>query len=208
MIPVASSETLQAASAWLSAHDRLLAPVIARVGDCTLRPHRNYYQELVQSILGQQLSLKAAAAIEARFVALFEGVFPAPDMILSKSPEDLRSAGLSRAKALYVQDLARHVLDGRIRFDDIDSLSNDEIIREFTAVKGIGEWTVHMFLIFCMGRLDVLPVGDLGIKNGLRLIYSLPAQPTPQEVASIALANNWHPYESVASWYTWQALTL
>jgi DNA-3-methyladenine glycosylase II len=137
---------------------------------------------------------------------MFDGTFPAPEQILAKDIEQLRDVGLSRPKAAYVLDLAQHVLDGRLKFDHLDDLSNDEVIRELVAVKGIGEWTAHMFLMFCMGRLDVLPVGDLGIKNGIKKVYSLEHSPTPEEIKEIADKNNWHPYESVASWYIWQSL--
>jgi DNA-3-methyladenine glycosylase II len=199
---------VQDAADHLTAHDPILAAVIKQVGVCPLRPHTNYYQELVESILGQQLSLQAAAAIEARFVALFEGVFPTPEQILSVDIDTLRGIGFSRAKAAYIQDLARHVLDGTVILDKFDNLSNEEIITELITVKGIGEWTVHMFLIFCMGRIDVLPVGDLGIKNGIRKLYGFETQPTPENITRIAEQNQWHPYESVASWYVWQSLKL
>lgn len=205
---VITDETAGQAAVYLAAHDRVLAPVISRVGPCTVRPHQNYYQELVQSIIGQQLSLQSAAAIEARFVALFAGDFPAPAQILERDIDELRAVGFSRAKALYVQDLARHIIAGDIHFDHLDSLSNQQIIEELTVVKGIGAWTVHMFLLFCMGRLNVLPTGDLGIKNGIRKLYGLDYQPTAQTVQDIADANHWHPYESIASWYIWQSLTL
>jgi DNA-3-methyladenine glycosylase II len=204
----AYEDKLMRAGRHLAATDPVLAAIIAAAGPCTLRPHTNYYQELVQSILGQQLSLQAAAAIEARFVALFEGIFPSPEQILSKDPEDFRAVGFSRTKAAYVQDLARHVLDGDVSFDGIDTLSNEEIIAQLTAVKGVGVWTVHMFLIFSLGRLDVLPVGDLGIKNGIRKLYSFDIQPTADDVQAISDTNGWHPYESVASWYVWQSLKL
>lgn len=205
---VANDHTIKQAVDHLSAVDPILADVIHSVGPCTIRPHTNYYQELVQSIIGQQLSLKAAAAIEARFVALFEGKFPSPEQILAAAVDDLRACGFSRAKAAYVQDLAAHVLAGKIELDKFDALTNEEIIAELTPVKGIGEWTVHMFLIFCMGRLDVLPVGDLGIKNGIRNLYSFDTQPTASDIQRMASENNWHPYETVASWYVWQSLNL
>jgi DNA-3-methyladenine glycosylase II len=180
--------------------------VIAEVGLCTIRPHRNYYQELVDSIVSQQLSVKAAASIMQRFVGLFGGVFPAPEAILEKSAEDYRAAGLSYAKANYIRDLAQHVLDGRVTFDHLERLSNDDIIRELTAVKGIGVWTVHMFLMFCMGRLDVLATGDLGIRNGVRALYGFAEAVTPEQVVGVAEKYQWHPYESVACWYIWQSL--
>lgn len=204
--PVASPAHLRAAAEHLSQHDAVLAPVIAAYGMCTLTPHTDYYRELVESIIGQQLSVKAAASINRKFVALFDGLFPSPEAIIDKSIEELRTAGLSGAKANYVQDLALHVLDGKLEFAKFDSMSNEEISRELVAVKGIGDWTAHMFLMFCMGRLDVLPVGDLGIRNGIMKLYSLSALPSPAEIESIADKNNWEPFQSVASWYVWQSL--
>lgn len=193
---------------YLTHADLILAPIIRQVGPCTIVAHTNYYQALVQSILGQQLSSKAADAIELRFIALCGEPFPSPEQILSKDIETLRSVGLSRPKAGYIQDLSRHVLDGSVHFDHIETLSNNEIITELTAVKGIGEWTVQMFLIFCMGRLDVLPIGDLGIKNGVWKLYELKGRPTAENITEIAAKYHWAPYESVASWYVWQSLKL
>lgn len=202
----ASPTTLAAAARHL-AKDPILAPVISQAGIPNITPHKNYYQELVESIVSQQLSVKAAATILKRFVELFPGgAFPSPDQILSKDIEELRTVGLSRQKATYIQDLAVKVIEDTVRFNHLDTLTNDEVIAELTQVKGVGVWTVHMFLLFCMGRLDVLPTGDLGIKNGIQKLYDLKARPTPEEIEAIALKNNWHPYESVASWYVWHSL--
>jgi DNA-3-methyladenine glycosylase II len=198
--------SLRIAANYLVKADPVLSPVIIASKLPSLMAHTNYYQELVESIIGQQLSIKAAATIRSRFVSSFGDQFPTPEQILSRDIEQLRSVGLSRPKAGYIQDLAKRVSEGSVQLDQLDQLSNDEIITELTAVKGIGEWTVHMFLMFCMGRLDVLPVGDLGIRSGVQRLYGLDHLPLPAEVAAIALENNWHPYESVASWYVWQAL--
>ena len=190
----------------LSAHDPIMRRLIASYPAPSFMRHANYYQELVDSIIGQQLSVAAARAIEQRFKALFEGEFPSPEQILTVDIETLRGIGFSRPKARYVQDLAQKIIDGDVVFDHLDGLSNDEIISELTQVKGIGEWTVHMFLMFCMARADVLPVSDLGIRNGVTRLYGLPAQATPEDVRSVAEKNNWRPYESIASWYVWQSL--
>jgi DNA-3-methyladenine glycosylase II len=204
---IASDTTVKIAVEHLRKADPVLARVIGSSPLCTIRPHRNYYQELVDSIISQQLSVKAARSIEKRFCELFGSTdFPAPEQILEKDIDELRTAGLSRGKAMYVRDLAQHVVDGRVKFDHLDNLSNDEVIKELTDVKGIGEWTAHMFLMFCMGRLDVLPVGDLGIRNGIMKLYGLDHAPTPDEIKEIAEKNRWHPYESVAAWYIWQSL--
>ncbi|HSX33099.1 MAG TPA: DNA-3-methyladenine glycosylase [Candidatus Saccharimonadales bacterium] len=204
---IASETSVQTAATYLAKHDPVLASVIQKAGPSTIRPHRKYYQELVDSIISQQLSVKAATTIEKRFCALFDGEdFPAPEAIVAKSVDELRTAGLSRGKATYVRDLAQHVIDGKLKFDHLDDLSNEEVIRELTAVKGIGEWTAHMFLIFCMGRLDVLAVGDLGIKNGVQKLYGLDHVPLPAEITELAKRNHWHPYESIACWYIWHSL--
>ena len=191
---------------YLAENDAVLAPIIARFGPPTIAAHGNYYQELVESIISQQLSVKAAATITKRFVALFGESFPTPEQILAKDTETLRSAGLSGAKANYVRDLAQHVVDGTVQFDTLDTMSNAEIIAELTAVKGIGEWTVHMFLIFCMGRTDVLAYGDLGVRNGIMKLYGLKTLPDKATVQSIAEEHHWHPYESYACWYIWKSL--
>lgn len=207
MYQIASFTSLKAATKHLKKHDPVLAPVIAQFGFPTFEPHTNYYQSLVDSIIGQQLSVKAAHSIRGRFYALFGDVtLPTPEQILEKSVEELRSAGLSGAKARYIQDLALHVLEGSLKFDKITALSNQEIVKELTTVKGIGEWTAHMFMMFSMGRLDVLPVGDLGIKNGIMKLYGFKSVPTPEQVRETAVKGNWHPYETVASWYIWRSL--
>lgn len=194
------------AAKYLSKNDPILAAVIRRVGLSTITPHTDYYWELIDSIISQQLSVKAANSIERRFQELLGSKVPKPEAILAKSVEELRRAGLSGAKANYIRDLAQKILDGDIRFDKLEIQSNQEIIDELTAVKGIGEWTAHMFLIFSLGRMDILPTGDLGIRNGIRVLYGLKDTPTPQQVREISLDHKWNPYESVASWYVWQSL--
>jgi DNA-3-methyladenine glycosylase II len=204
---IASPQTLQAAQTHLSLLDPVLAPVIAAAGLPTLIPHTNYYQALVDSIISQQLSVKAARSIEQRFCALFgRSDFPPADEILQKSVDELRTAGLSGAKARYVRDLAEHVVSGALKFDHFSTLSNDEIASELLPVKGIGLWTVQMFLIFCMGRLDVLATGDLGIRNGIMKLYDYDHPPSHKEISELAAKRNWHPYESAACWYIWRSL--
>lgn len=205
--PVASTESLQQAAEHLALHDSVLAPIIESAGLAKFSPHKNYYQELVESIISQQLSVKAAATIQKRFLELFNSSgFPSPDLIIEKDLEELRSVGLSRQKASYIQDLASKVIDGTVRFNHLDALDNENVIAELTQIKGVGVWTVHMFLMFCMGRLNVLPVGDLGIKNGIQKLYNLESLPDPSTIEAISRDNSWHPYESVASWYVWHSL--
>lgn len=189
----------------LRSSDPVLATVIAEHPAPTFRPHTDYYRELVESIVSQQLSVKAAATIMKRFVDSF-GHFPEPQEILDRDFDELRSVGLSGQKTNYIRDLAQKVLDGEVKFDHLDQLSNSEIIAELTAVKGIGEWTVHMFLIFCMGRFDVLATGDLGVRAGMRNLYDFNELPSPADMIAISDQNNWHPYESIACWYIWKSL--
>lgn len=203
---LATKENLRKAAEHLAKHDSKLAPIIKQVGLATFVPHQDYYGALVNSIIGQQLSVKAAASIKQRFRDLFGGKLPSPEEILQKSVEELRSVGFSNAKARYVHDLAEHVIDGRVRFDKLDQQSNEEIIAGLTDVKGVGEWTVHMFLMFCMGRLDVLATGDRGVRNGIRDLYGFTDVPTPEQVKEIAHKYHWHPYETVACWYIWRTL--
>lgn len=199
-------QQLEAARVHLLANDPTLAEVINNAPLPAFTPHTNYYQSLVESIVSQQLSVKAAATILKRFKALFTSDFPYPAEILDETIETLRSVGLSRQKASYILDLAEKVENGTVTFSHLDALGNQEVIDELVQIKGVGVWTVHMFLMFCMGRLDVLPTGDLGIKNGVQMLYSLESKPTPHDIQAIAQKNNWHPYETVASWYIWHSL--
>jgi DNA-3-methyladenine glycosylase II len=194
------------AAQYLTANDPILGTIIADTGLCSITPHRDYYKALTEEIIGQQLHVKAAASIRTRFEDLFDGSFPEPGAILEKSIEELRTAGLSRAKATYIRDLAQHVVDGSVQFDHLDALTDEEVIHKLTTVKGIGEWTAHMFLMFCMGRLDIVAYGDLGIRAGIKKLYGLDQLPTPQEVATLAETHLWHPYATIACWYIWRVL--
>lgn len=190
----------------LSQNDPLLSPVIDRYPVCTITPHNDYYSELVSSIVGQQLSVKAGDTIWGRVKALFGSQVPTPEELVKIDTEALRATGVSYAKAAYMKDLAEHIIDGRLDMDHLATLPNDKLIDQLTAVKGIGEWSAHMFMIFSLGRLDILPVGDLGIRKGIMELYGLNELPKPQAMADIAKRNNWTPYESVASWYIWKSL--
>ncbi len=202
----AMDKSLQTAARHLMKVDPTLAILITKFGDYPVKPHSRYYQELVESIISQQLSIKAAATITKRFVDLFGGQFPSPAQILARDHDSLRSAGLSNAKANYVRDLAGHIASGELQIEKLPQLSNEEVIKELVAVKGIGEWTAHMFLIFSLGRLDVLPTGDLGLRSGIKRIYGLADMPSPTEVTKLAADKKWQPYESVATWYIWQGM--
>jgi DNA-3-methyladenine glycosylase II len=168
-------------------------------------PRTDLYGALLRSITGQQLSVKAAAAIHGRLVARFGGRAPTPEEILADDPEALRAAaGLSRAKTASLRSLAEHVLDGRLALDRLDALPDEEVVRELVAVKGIGEWTAHMYLMFTLHRPDVLPTGDQGIKNAVAAAYGLDAVPKPDALTEIA--EPWRPHRTRACLYLWRSL--
>jgi len=201
------ADSLRTAEKHLSRRDPVLRQFIKQHGDCRLQRHTRYFETLVNSIVSQQLSVKAAETIFRRFVALYAPAkFPKPDQIVATSDETLRSVGLSSQKLSYIKDLAAKVDNGSVHLKRITKMSDDEIITELTQVKGIGVWTVHMFLIFSLGRLNVLPVGDLGIKMAIQRAYGFSEMPKPVEIEAIAEQNKWHPYCSVASWYLWRSL--
>jgi DNA-3-methyladenine glycosylase II len=162
------------------------------------------YGALLRSIVGQQLSTKAARSIYGRVTELFGGRTPAPEELLAADPEKIRAAGLSRPKVAYLQSLAEHVLSGELELDRLDELSDEEIAAELTAVKGLGQWSADMFLIFHLRRPDVLPVGDLGIRRAAERVYGLPGLPGASELERIA--HPWRPYRSFGSLYLWRSL--
>lgn len=188
--------------------DPVLAGVIDRVGPCRLEPRQEgtHFDALVRSIVYQQLSGKAAGTILGRVHALYGDRSPTPAELLATSDETLRAAGLSRQKLSYLKDLAGKVEAGEVPLaaDAIDHLGDAEIIERLVRVKGIGRWTVHMFLIFRLGRPDVLPELDLGIQNAIRRAYRLRKQPGPKDV--LRIGKRWTPHASVASWYLWRSL--
>jgi len=189
----------------LSKHDKVLSTLIKNYGICNLQPHKKYYNLLLRSIVGQQLSVTAADAIADRFFNYFNHK-PKPENILKTPHEELRALGLSNAKVKYVKDLSQKILDGEVKLKNFSSKTDEEIISELTVVKGIGVWTVHMFLIFTLGRLNVLPYSDLGIRKGVMLNYGLKKLPDERKIFKIAKENNWNPYCSIVSLYLWQSL--
>ena len=193
----------------LSSADPIMADLIARVGPMKLEPRRlTPYQSLVRSIIYQQLSGRAAETILGRFCALFPNCeFPSPDHLLQSPPERLRSAGLSGAKTRYVQGLAERAKAGLVpAIEDCDALTDQEIIERLTEIKGIGRWTVEMLLIFNLGRPDVLPVGDLGVRRGFQLAYG--KRKMPEEAQLARYGERWRPHRTVAAWYLWRAVDL
>lgn len=183
--------------------DRKLAKVIDKVGEFNLSLTKNPYQSLVEAIITQQLSGKAADSISTRFRAIY-GRFPKPADVMETSDAKLRKAGLSYMKISYIKDLSKKVESKEIRLSYMKDLTDEEVIVQLTQVKGIGRWTAEMFLIFSLGRLDVLPVGDLGLKKGIQRLYSLEELPEKGQIERIA--QKWKPYRSVATWYLWRSL--
>jgi DNA-3-methyladenine glycosylase II len=198
------------AVARLRASDPVLAGIIAAVG--TLpdsregRPERDdHYGSLVRAIVGQQLSVLAARAIYGRLTARFGDRPPTPQEILADDPEQLRAAaGLSRAKVGFLRSLAEHVLSGELELERLDELSDEDAITELVAVKGLGVWTAHMFLMFHLERPDVLAVGDLGIRRAIERAYGMDALPDVTEMERIA--QPWRPYRTLACRYLWRSL--
>jgi DNA-3-methyladenine glycosylase II len=162
------------------------------------------YGALVRSIVGQQLSTKAARSIYERLTALFDGRTPTPPELLAADPEDVRSVGLSRPKVAYLRSLAEHVESGELELARLSELPDEEVTEQLTAVKGLGQWTADMFLIFHLGRPDVLPVGDLGVRRAVERVYGLPDLPDAAQLTQIG--EPWRPHRSLASLYLWRSL--
>lgn len=189
----------------LKGNDPVLAKIILIYDKQNLIPHRKYFNLLLGAIVGQQLSVLAARSIKNRVFKYYNN-HPTPEKILNTTDQTLRSLGLSNAKVQYVKDLSHKILNGEVKLKGLSQMSNDEIIKELTKVKGIGIWSVHMFLIFVLARLDVLPTGDLGIKKAIMLNYKLKSLPDENKIKLIAKKNNWHPYYSIASLLLWHSL--
>ena len=186
--------------------DGVLAGVIDRVGPCRFqrRAQGTHFDALLRSIVYQQLSGKAAGTILARVLTLYGGRYPRPAQLLETSDDVLRTAGLSRQKLAYVRDLAAKVETGEVPLARVGRMPDEEVIAHLTRVKGIGRWTAQMFLIFRLGRPDVLPELDLGIQNAIQRAYSLRTRPTPADVLRIGAT--WRPHATIASWYLWRSL--
>ena len=186
--------------------DPRLGSHIKKMG--TRRPdfgRRDPFHALVRAVLSQQLSTKAADTIEGRVMALVGGQRRlTPVSLLALDPQAIRAAGVSGPKTSYLRDLAEHVMDGRLDLQSLQHKSDDAIVAEITAIKGFGRWSAEMFLMFCLYRPDVLPVGDLGIVKGIQILTGMKRRPKPRTMMRVAAA--WRPYRSVASWYLWRLL--
>src|SRR5215471_12021261 len=191
---------------FLKRADPVLSRVIQRVGPCRLatRTEGTHYDAFTRSIVFQQLSGKAASTIFSRFHALYPANAPTPQAVLETSDERLRSAGLSRQKIGYLRDLSARVADDSLPLHEIHEMADDDVIEHLVQVKGIGRWTAQMFLMFRLGRPDVLPELDLGIQNAIQRAYRMRKRPSPAQVRKVGA--KWSPHSTVACWYLWRSL--
>lgn len=183
--------------------DPILAAIIERVGPCQIAYREPTFEALARSIVFQQLSTKAARTIYGRLEEVAGGKIT-PEAIQNLSLGDMRRAGLSKQKIGYIRDLAEHALSGKVDFNRLPAMSDEEVIVALTDIKGVGVWTAHMFLIFALRRPNVLAVGDLGVRTAIQRHYKKRALPKPAHIEK--LAANWHPYCSYACWYLWRSL--
>ncbi len=200
------SNTMPHAAAHLAAADPAFATLIARIGPCTAVPKpREPFEALVRAISHQQLHSRAAEAILARMAALHPGeVFPRPEQLAATPEGALRACGFSGSKIAAIRDICARTLDGTVpTMQDAAAIADDELIRRLIVIRGVGRWTVEMVLISTLGRPDVLPVDDFGVREGWRRIKQLEVQPRPKELAAIGEA--WAPWRSTAAWYLWRA---
>lgn len=194
---------MQEAIQHLRQSDPILSEIIDRVGEYAIQFREPNFETLVKSIIYQQLSGRVASVIFGRLGAAAGGLIT-PERILKLRPARMRAQGLSAQKTTYIRDLARHTRDGLLAFDEMRDWPDAAVIERLTMVKGIGDWTAHMFLIFALRRTDVLPVGDLGVRNAIRHAYALADLPKPAQIEQMAA--RWRPYCTVASWYLWRSL--
>ena len=200
--PVIDPTLLTRAQRSLARRDPRLRAAIRDAGPCGLRRKGDPYRFLVRSVLYQQLAGAAAQAIEGRFKASYGGRIPAPERLALARTDRLRRLGFSRQKAAAVRAIARAFRDGEVPARRLSSMDDDAVIEAVTRIRGVGEWTAHMLLMSSLGRPDVLPVGDYGIRKGAKQLFGLEALPKPAELE--ALAEPWRPYRSIASWYLWR----
>ena len=187
----------------LKKSDKTLAAIITRVGPYKITYREPTFEALARAIVFQQLNGKAARTIYERF-ELAAGGKVTPEAIQNLSVGEMRRAGLSKQKIGYIRDLAEHALSGKVDFANLDRMSDEEVVAALTDIKGIGEWTAHMFLIFALRRPNVLATGDLGVRTAVQRAYKKRKLPSPQQMQKIA--ESWHPYCSVACWYLWRSL--
>ena len=192
----------EAARRHLMRRDAVMRDIIKAVGPFEMQLRGKPYQSLVRAIIYQQLAGAAASAIERRFLGLFGDRVPTAPELAAATDDNLRTAGISRQKAGYLRSIAEHFASGQLSDAKLLRAPDDVVIEQVTQIKGVGRWTADMLLMFCIGRPDVLPVGDLGIQNAMKLAYGLDAAPKPAQM--IEIAEPWRPYRSAGAWYLWR----
>ena len=191
---------------YLCQTDFLLGKVIRSIGKYSIKTTNDPFQSLLESIIFQQLAGRAANVIYGRFLDYYNKISPTPEQILSTPDHILKAkVGLSSKKIEYIKDLSARITDRRLNLVLISEMNDEEIVNQLMQVKGIGRWTAEMFLIFCLGRQDIFPVGDLGVRKAIQRVYSLSELPSPSTM--LAIAQPWKPYRSIATWYLWKSLS-
>ncbi len=191
---------------YLCQTDFRLGEVIRSVGKYSIKTANDPFLSLIRSIISQQLAERVANVIYGRFLEYYNNVSPIPEQILLTPDNILKTkVGLSSKKIEYIKDLSARVIDRRLNLALTSEMSDDEIVNQLIQVKGIGKWTAEMFLIFCLGRPDIFPVGDLGVRKAIQKLYTLPELPIPSTM--LAISQPWKPYRSIATWYLWKSLS-
>ena len=183
--------------------DKKLKKIISSIGECKIRIITNPFEALVEAIITQQISDSAGKAISLKFKNLFGKKYPTPSDVIKLSKDEIKSVGLSRMKAEYIFDISQMIVDKKLDFKIFKEMSNEDVISELTKIRGIGRWTAEMYLIFALGRMDVFPLGDLGLINGIKKLYHL-ENPSTDEILKIT--NNWIPYRTIGTWYIWRGV--
>ncbi len=183
--------------------DAKMKKIIKLVGPCTIRTIPDPFEAIVDGIITQQISDGAGKTISARFRGLFGDKFPKPSQVVKFTNSKLKTAGLSKMKTEYILDISKRVLDGSLDFKRFKKMTDEDVISELVQIRGIGRWTAEMYLIFGLGRLDILPMGDLGLINGIKKLYSLEG---PSQERIIKITNRWSPYRTIGTWYIWRGV--
>ena len=183
--------------------DKKLKKIISSVGECKIRTISNPFEALVEAIITQQISDSAGKSISLKFKNLFGKKYPTPSDVVKLSIDEIKSVGLSRMKAEYIFDISQMIVDKKLDFKIFKKMSNEDVISKLTKIRGIGKWTAEMYLIFALGRMDVFPLGDLGLINGIKKLYDL-ENPSTDEILEIT--NSWIPYRTIGTWYIWRGV--
>ena len=183
--------------------DKKLKKIISSVGECKIRTISNPFEALVEAIITQQISDSAGKSISLKFKNLFGKKYPTPSDVVKLSKDEIKSVGLSRMKAEYIFDISQMIVDKKLDFKIFKKMSNEDVISELIKIRGIGKWTAEMYLIFALGRMDIFPLGDLGLINGIKKLYDL-ENPSTDEILEIT--NSWIPYRTIGTWYIWRGV--